>query len=151
VEAKASSSYNDAQGTAPFAAAQATGVPNVEALGNSGMAWATKTPDGGIEWLELKYAKPVFATAVRIRESLGPGAIIKVELYDEKGTPHTVWSGADATKGLDYLVVEFQKSAFKTDHVKLTLATNVVPGWQEIDAVQLVGSDQGVTTTAAAR
>ncbi|MGZ6987451.1 MAG: hypothetical protein ACXVH0_00665 [Thermoanaerobaculia bacterium] len=29
-----------------------------------------------------------------------------------------------------------------TDRVKVTLATNVIPGWNEIDAVQLVGKDQ---------
>jgi hypothetical protein len=38
--------------------------------------------------------------------------------------------------------VKFPKTAFRTDHVKVTLATNVVPGWNEIDAVQLVGTDQ---------
>jgi len=26
--------------------------------------------------------------------------------------------------------------------VKVTLATNVIPGWNEIDAVQLVGTEQ---------
>jgi hypothetical protein len=39
-------------------------------------------------------------------------------------------------------MVKFPKTGFKTDRVKVTLATNVVPGWNEIDAVQLVGTDQ---------
>jgi hypothetical protein len=39
-------------------------------------------------------------------------------------------------------MVKFPKTAFKTDRVKVTLATNIVPGWNEIDAVQLVGTDQ---------
>ena len=39
-------------------------------------------------------------------------------------------------------MVKFPKTTFKTDRVKITLATNVVPGWNEIDAVQLVGTDQ---------
>ena len=38
--------------------------------------------------------------------------------------------------------VEFPKTAFTTSRVKLTLATNVVPGWSAIDAVQLVGTEQ---------
>ena len=62
--------------------------------------------------------------------------------FDEQGVPHTVWTGADSTKTLDYLVVEFPKTTFKTGRVKLTLATNVVGGWNEIDAVQLVGTEQ---------
>jgi hypothetical protein len=43
---------------------------------------------------------------------------------------------------LNYLLVKTPKIAFKTDRVKITLATNVIPGWNGIDAVQLVGSDQ---------
>jgi hypothetical protein len=140
--ATASSSYNDAQGQAAWSANQATGAPNVEKYGDDGKAWTTKTPDSGIEWLDLKYPKPVHATEVRVRESCGSGAIIKIEVFDEGGAAHTVWAGNDPTTGLNYLMVKFPKTNFKTDRVKVTLATNVVPGWNEIDAVQLVGTDQ---------
>jgi hypothetical protein len=43
---------------------------------------------------------------------------------------------------LNYLILNTPKTAFKTDRVKVTLAANVVSGWNEIDTVQLVGSDQ---------
>jgi hypothetical protein len=142
VQATSSSSYNDAQGTAQWSAGQATGAPNVENYGDNGNAWAPKTPDAGIEWLDLKYAKPVHAEEVRIRESCGSGAVIKVEVFDEQGAAHTVWTGNDPTTELNYLIVKTPKTVFKTDRVKITLATNAVPGWNEIDAVQLVGSDQ---------
>ena len=82
------------------------------------------------------------ATAVRVRESFGSGAVIRIELFDEAGGAHLVWGGNDPTTGLNYLMVNFPKTDFKTGRVKLTLATNVVPGWNEIDAVQLVGKDQ---------
>jgi hypothetical protein len=121
---------------------QATGAPNVENYGDNGSAWAPKTPDAGIEWLDLKYPKPVHAEEVRIRESWGSGAIIKVEVFDEQDAAHTVWAGNDPTTELNYLLVKTPKTAFKTDRVKITLATNVILGWNEIDAVQLVGSDQ---------
>jgi hypothetical protein len=142
IQATASSTYNDAQGTAGYSANQATGAPNVDKYGDDGAAWTSKTPDGGIEWLDLKYPKPVYATEVRVRESYGSGAVIKVEIFDEKGGAHAVWQGNDPTKELNYLMVKFPKTAYKTDRVKVTLATNVVPGWNEIDAVQLVGTDQ---------
>jgi hypothetical protein len=141
-QATASSTYNDAQGAAGFSANQATGAPNVDRYGDNGAAWTSKTPDGGIEWLDLKYPKPVHATEVRIRESCGSGAAIKIEVYDEQGGGHAVWQGTDPTTELNYLMVKFPKTTFKTDRVKITLATNVVPGWNEIDAVQLVGTDQ---------
>ena len=142
IQATASSSYNDAQGAAGFSANQATGAPNVEKYGDNDAAWTAKTPDGGIEWIDLKYPKPVHATEVRVRESCASGAVIKIEFYDEQGVAHAVWQGNDPTTELNYLMVKFPKTSFKTDRVKVTLATNVVPGWNEIDAVQLVGTDQ---------
>ncbi len=142
IQATASSTYNDAQGTAGWSANQATGVPNVDAFGDNGNAWTSKTPDSGIEWLEVKFPKSVYATEVRIRESFGSGAVIKVELFDDQGTAHTAWAGNDPTTGLNYFLVKFPKTTFKSDRVKITLAANVVPGWNEIDAVQLVGTDQ---------
>jgi hypothetical protein len=142
IQASASSTYNDAQGTASYSANQATGAPNVDKYGDNGAAWAPKTEDGGIEWLDLKYPKPVHATEVRVRESCGSGTVIKVEVFDEQGGAHAVWQGNDPTLELNYLMLRFPKTAFKTDRVKITLATNVVPGWNEIDAVQLVGTDQ---------
>ncbi len=142
IQAAASSSYNDAKDAEGWSANQATGAPNVDKYGDDGAAWTSKTPDGGIEWLDLKYAKPVHATEVRVRESCGSGAVIKIEIYDELGQAHAVWQGADPTTELNYFMVKFPKTAFKTDRVKITLATNVVPGWNEIDAVQLVGMDQ---------
>jgi len=141
-DAKASSTFNDAKGNTSYSASQATGEPNVQTYSTTPQAWSSKTPDSGIEWLELTFAKPVRANAVRVRESSGSGALIKIEVFDEKGVAHTVWSGADSTKELNYLIAEFPKTAFMTNRVKLTLATNVVGGWNQIDAVQLVGSIQ---------
>jgi hypothetical protein len=142
IAATASSTYNDAKDQDSWAANQATGAPNVEKYGDDGHAWTTKTEDGGIEWLDLKYPKPVHVEEVRVRESCGSGAVIKVEVFDEQGGAHTVWAGNDPTTELNYLIVKVPKTAYKTDRVKITLATNVVPGWNEIDAAQLVGSDQ---------
>jgi hypothetical protein len=83
----------------------------------------------------------VHAEEVRIRESCGSGTVITVEVFDEQGAAHTVWAGNDPTTDLNYLILKTPKTAFKTDRVKITLATNVVSGWNEIDAIQL-GSDQ---------
>jgi hypothetical protein len=142
IAANASSTYQDAQGESSWSANQATGVPNVDKYADDGHAWTTKTQDAGIEWLDLKYPRPVHAVEVRVRESYGSGAVIKIEVFDEQGSAHTVWAGNDPTTELNYLMVKFPKTAFKTDRVKVTLATNVIPGWNEIDAIQLVGSDQ---------
>jgi hypothetical protein len=142
ISATSSSSYNDAQGAQAWSANQTVGAPNVASYADDGHAWAPKTQDSGIEWLDLKYPRAVHATEVRVRESFNSGSIIKVELIDEGGTAHTVWAGNDPTTGLNYLLVKFPKTDYKAGEVKITLATNVGPGWKEIDAVQLVGTDQ---------
>jgi hypothetical protein len=138
-EATASSSYNDAQGDAGWSPKQATGAPDVDKYSDDQHAWAPKTQDGGIEWLDLKYLRPVRASEVRVRESLGSGAVIKVELFDEAGTAHTLWQGVDPTRELNYLILKFKLTEYRVNRVKVTLATNLIPGWNEIDAVQLVG------------
>ncbi len=141
IAAEASSTYNDAKGTDSWSANQATGAPNVDKYADDGHAWAPKTPDAGIEWLVLTFPKAVHAEEVRVRESCGSGAVIKIEAYDEAGTPHQLWAGNDPTTDLNYLIIKTPKTDYKTEKLKVTLATNVVPGWNEIDAVQLVGAE----------
>src|SRR5450432_4183309 len=84
IEATASSTYNDAKGQDSWSANQATGAPNVDHYADDGHAWTTKTQDSGIEWLDLKFPKPVHAEEVHVRESCGSGAVIKVEVFDNR-------------------------------------------------------------------
>ena len=140
-KATSSTSYNNAQGDASWSAMQATGAPNVDHYGDDGHAWAPSMPDAGIEWLDLNYARPVHATGVRVRESCGSGAVIRLEFFDEQGKAHQIWQGLDPTKELNYLEISFPRTDYKTNRVKVTLATNTIPGWNEIDAVQLLGKE----------
>jgi hypothetical protein len=140
--AKATSSYNDAQEPASYSAFQVTGAPNVPEFGDSGNAWCPKESDAGIERLEVGFGKPANATEIRVRQNSAPGAIIKVELVDEAGTAHTVYEGVDATKYDEFnfwFKASFEKTPYKVTGAKVTLATNAVSGWNEIDAVQLIG------------
>lgn len=140
--AKASSTYNDAKEPASYSAFQATGAPNVVGFGDNGNAWCPKEDDGGIERLEVGFAKPVNATEIRVRQNSAPGAIIKVELIDTEGKAHVVHDGIDAAKydALNFWFKKtFEKTPYKVAGAKITLATNAVSGWNEIDAVQLLG------------
>lgn len=145
VSAKASTTYssdptNTASGYHPF---RATGAPDTERYSDADTSWATKESDAGLEWIELEFAKPVNASEIKIRQNNAPGAIISVDLYDETGSAHNIWKGPDATQykpsTISWLNIPFEKTAFKTQRVKITLATNAVSGWNEIDAVQLIG------------
>ncbi|HZL27868.1 MAG TPA: hypothetical protein VFC39_15180 [Acidobacteriaceae bacterium] len=140
--ATASSSYGDAKEQERYSPWQATGVPNVDQESDNAAAWTSKTADAGMEWLDLTFPNAVHATGLRVRESDGAGAIVRVEMFDDSGAVHNLWTGTDPTKGLNYFVLTFPKTTYKTNHVKIMLATNMVQGWNEIDAVQLLGTDK---------
>lgn len=145
VSATASSTYatdKAPEASGPYTPHASLGAPDVERFSDSGNAWAAETADKGIEWLEVKFANPVQATELRVRQSYWPGAIIKVEQLDEAGLRHTMWQGVDEEQN-DGTIVWFKRSFAKTDYrvtgARITLATNAVPDWNQIDAVQLLG------------
>lgn len=140
--AKATSTYGDAKDPQDYSAAKATGAPDVANFSDNGNAWTAKEPDGGIERLEVGFARPVHATEIRIRQSFAPGAIIKVELIDTTGAGHVVYEGVDAATYDKYnfwFRKSFDRTAYQVAGAKITLATNAVSSWNEIDAVQLIG------------
>jgi hypothetical protein len=151
VSASASSSYGgmgeNRDDQSPYAA---TGSPDVEACTDDQKAWTPEDDDSGEQWLQLTYDAPVYVSEVRIRESLGPGAVVKVELMKE-GSLSTIWEGKDLNKQCPgYFSVTYKEyvnnitksmTPYKTDTVRITIDTEVDP-WNEIDAVELVGYDQ---------
>ena len=92
----------------------------------------------------LEVSRKVYARCLVLypNEFRGEFGAEMVEVFDEQGKAHTAWAGNDPTKDLNYLIVKLPKTTYRTDRVKVTLATNVVSGWNEIDAVQLIGTDQ---------
>jgi hypothetical protein len=86
----------------------------------------------------------VAATELRVVLTDGVGAVSKLELIDEAGAAHEVWSGTDETKPdrrgpRTWLVRTFEKTPYKAAGVKISFANAVVSGYKEVDAVQLVG------------
>lgn len=127
-------------GSDSWSANQATGEPDVDVEGDNANAWAPLEKNKGTETLELSFTKAVYASGVRIRESLGEGAVTKVELKDIDGNYHSVFSGTDSTSGLNYLQIAVATTTYKVNGVRVTLNTTLSPNdWAEIDAVQLVG------------
>ena len=133
----------------PFAA---TGEPDVEECQDSLNAWVIEQEDDGMHWLELEFYDEVFVSKVRIKESWNPGSVAKVELKN-KDEYVTIWEGFDTRRHPEcpgFFDVNYKEqegnltrimSAFKAHTIKITFNTDV-PGWNEIDAVQLIGYDQ---------
>ncbi len=130
---------------------QAAGAPNSPNMGDQHTAWAslgTNSP----EWLILEYATPVIPRRVDVYESYTPGALSKVTIFDPGGNEIEAWSGVDPTPtSLTSGATPVSKIPVSlniaTKKIKLYIASDKIPGWNEIDAVGLI-SDQGQTQWA---
>ena len=123
----------------------ASGAPDTPAAGDQGTAWATKEQDQAGEWLLLEYDAPVRATSLEVHETFNPGAIAAVSIFTPQGDEIEVWTNravgaaADARRVLQLDL----PLGFDVERVKLSLHSDQVPGWNEIDAVGL-RDDKGV-------
>lgn len=122
---------------------QAAGSPDTTAAGDISSAWASKAPDGGEEWIKLDYDRFVELDKVSVVESHNPGAISKVVAVLSDGNEAVIWEGQMDSSTQDELVAsDFPVTEdLRARSVKVYMDTARVPGWNEIDAVQLVGKD----------
>lgn len=125
----------------PWAPAQATGAPNSLQAGDQQTAWASLGQNKGPEWLKLEYVNPVEAKTIRIHENFNPGAISKVTGFDETGTETVLWEGTEPVKTAPNIFEVKPETPLVTKSIKIYLDTRRAKGWNEIDAVELVGAD----------
>ncbi len=136
--AEASSAYGDTN----WSAQQATGEPDTLDGGDTPTAWAAASADSEVESLVLAFDVPVIPAGIEIYESYNPGAIVLIEVLD----PNTdewvvVWEGTADTAGENVAIFSpaLTSVEFATNQVRLTIDEPAVPGWNEIDAVKLIG------------
>jgi hypothetical protein len=134
---------------------QAAGEPDTPTMGDQVTAWASQSSDAGTEWLVLHYAKPVIPRELHVYESCAPGALVRVTALDDAGNEVEAWSGVDPSlggngpatpRGVPISKVPLSVS-FATNRIKIYLACDKVPNWNEVDAVGLI-SDAGETQWA---
>ncbi len=135
--ARASSHYGGGNDWSPD---KATGAPDVPACSDNADAWASEGQDT-VEWIELTYATPVHVTLVKIVQTYNPTQIVKVELIDTDGKAHAVYDGKPKKVTCPQtLNISFQKTSYLVNRVKITIDQSALGlGWNEIDAVELVG------------
>ncbi|HNT74259.1 MAG TPA: hypothetical protein PKH77_04470 [Anaerolineae bacterium] len=133
--AEASSQF----GYPDWSARRATGAPEVNACRDDSRAWASAR-GGGLQWLLLTYAQPVYANEVVIHQTFGRGAISKVLLVSVDGATEEIWSGADSDSPCPgVLSVAIPRTAYKVAKVRIELDESRTNFWNQIDAVALVG------------
>ncbi len=134
---------------AGWSPAAATGAPDAAKHADDPRAWATLTADAGAEWLELGYDRAVDVGEVRIHQTFNPGAVRRVEAFEEGGPAVELWSGVDKARGTELKIEPTKK--VRTRRLRVHLDTARVSGWNEIDAVALIGKDLTLQWAVAAR
>lgn len=127
----------------PWGPEQATGEPDTLEPGDLPTAWASRRPDDGEEWLTLRYERPVTPREVRVFQTFNPGALFRISAFDEDGREVLIWEGIDPSpKDAEMSIVTIPVSTtLRTNTIRIYLDSENVPGWNEIDAVELIGSD----------
>jgi hypothetical protein len=131
--ATASSEYSAGN----YSAMQAAGSPeNAGVCEERPTNWSPLGSTAAPEWLELSYSVPLQAIGVDVHESFEQGFVRQIELRQTSGAYHMVWSATDTTTCGDVLEARFGLTGYTVDRVRVHTS---VPGWEEIDAVALVG------------
>jgi hypothetical protein len=134
--AVASSQY-----TSPgWAAMQAVGARDTFSCGDNPNAWASAASTGK-DWLLLTYDQAVIPSKIVIFETDNPGAVSLVEVLDEGGNATTVYSAAPTVTSQCpvKLEIEVKDVNVPVRSVRVSIDQSHHNGWNEIDAVQLIG------------
>jgi sugar lactone lactonase YvrE len=140
IAATASSEYTDDS----WSAMQATGEPDTPDCGDWGTAWAS-ADSSTVEWLEVYYETTLIPTEVNIYQNYNPSQITTVELLDDTGTYHEIYTGEpEAMDDCPYILSIPVDADYPVIGVRITIDQSVLGlGWNEIDAVELVGLGSG--------
>jgi len=133
-DAEASNEYSPTD----WSAKQVTGAPDTLEGGDARTAWAAKEADAGTEWLRLKYPFPVRISRLRILENYVPGGVVAVDVVGLDGVRRRAWEGSDPG-GAAPAWFEVDLKGEVGREVIITLDTKKNSGWEEIDAVELIG------------
>lgn len=143
-----------------WSAAQTLGAPNTVGCGDINTAWASASSDGRREFLELEFADPAPVNRVYIHETLAPGAVDTVYVFNpgtqqyEKVYEGTAQAGTPCPRRF---AIIFPQTTFPVSRIRIAINSQLVPGYNEIDAVGIallqegggIGDNQEICGTAA--
>lgn len=125
-----------------WAAEQAVGPPDAPGCGDYQFAWASAASDE-IATLELTYGTPIYITEIVIIQSFNPDQVVKVEVLNPDDEFQLVYE--KVPKAVDRpcpytLSILVGDLGYKSNKIRLTVDQSLLGlGWNEIDAVQLLG------------
>ena len=143
-------SFSSQYSTTRWSAAQAVGVPNTFGYGDIDTAWETASANMGLQWIQVGFSSPAFATGVVVRETWNSGFVRQIDLIDTDGTTHQAWSGIDPGPlgAIAEFRVDFPMTDYRVQAVKVTIDTNYTTSWESIDAIAICAASTAATATA---
>ncbi len=121
---------------------QVLGAPDTRRCGDYQTAWAPAGSDE-ISWVEVKFDIPVFVTAVNVIQTFNPNQVVLVELVGDFDQNLEIYNAdpVQVDQPCPYtLPIEVEKTTNRYDTVRIYIDQSVLGlGWNEIDAVELVG------------
>jgi hypothetical protein len=121
---------------------QVVGPPNTHEAGDIPTAWAPLSSQGGRdEWLHVNYDRAVDICEVRVRETYHPGAIAKLAAVLPDGQEVVIWEGITPPTQAPVDTSFSVPPGIQAQSVKIYLDRTRAQGWNEIDAVELIGRD----------
>jgi len=137
ISAFASSEYSSPS----WSAAQTVGAPDTPDCGDYTTAWASENYNG-VDWLELVYAIPVIPTRINIHENYNPDFVVAVEVIDINGNYLPVYSATGGIVSQCPYILSIPVTGITSYvyGVRLTIDQSVSLSWNEIDAVELIGT-----------
>jgi hypothetical protein len=121
---------------------QVLGPPNTFEAGDYPTAWAPFSSQGGNdEWLQVNYDRVVELSEVRVHETYNPGAVAKLAAVLPGGGETVIWEGVMPAGQAPVETAFAVPPGTRAQSVRIYFDRTRAPGWNEIDAVELVGRD----------
>ena len=131
----------------PYQAIQATGPPDTgSTMTDHPLSWCPAEQDSGQPWLLLHYPQAIDVSRIKIYANYNPGAVDQIVSIDSSGSETILWHGT-AALAEPLQVIDLQEP-IHTQAIRLRLDPAKVPGWNEIDAVQIL-ADNGSSAWAS--
>jgi hypothetical protein len=138
ISADASSEYSNEN----WSASQAAGEPDVDTCGDNSSAWASSSATS-LEWLILDYETPVVPTEILIIQNYNPSQVVEVHGVDLEGYDYLIWQGepewVDTCPDEMTITIDLEEEIVINQVVIVVDQSIMGWGWNEIDAVELVG------------
>ncbi len=129
-------------GNPDWSAGQATGAPDTAECGDLPTAWAS-VASNGVDWLRLEYDTPVVPKQIEIHQTFNPGAINQVDVtIPGGGETQIVYQAHTSVVNTCPFTLVIPISDFQTKIGEVIVYVDQTnhPGWNEIDAVELIGT-----------